>query len=490
MRRLCATILALCLLGSASAYTLRYTDASGAVRVRWPSNRISVALSASLSNPPANVKATGAEAQRAALNALLRWEEAAGLSFDVTPFSPKLSANAGDKPDGLNLITVAATPDNLKLFAGPHAGDLARTRTVTDDAGAILSADIALNPNQLFSTDGAPGTHDLEAVLTHEVGHLLGLAESGVLGATMSPRQGWNGLYGTVAWAGRTLSADDVSGIRALYGAKTADEPRASMEGTLTWPGGAPAVGVNVWAEELTTGRVAAAGLTLVNGKYRLEGLKPDVTYRLTASVLSGPLAAGDFASAYNWLAGVENPAHAQELGLRVSLGGQTAFLSKQLAQPSPAAPRPALFGMNGELGNVALTLTAGQTYALYLSGAQLAAEDTEIKALSPHLYVPPKSVKLLDGKAFGLKEPALGFDLSVSALAATGDYSLRVKTPGGVAFLPGALTVESAAFTGLAKRRTPDELAAKPNHEAAGPIISGANVLLETLDGGRNKER
>src|SRR5205085_11153002 len=130
--------------------------------------------------------------------------------------------NAGDR---INLITVSA--DNSSAFDSQD--NPGRTR-VFSDAGAITEADIALNPNDLFSSDGTPGTYDLESTFTHEVGHLLGLEHSAVIGATMQPRQAQNGLYGLPAFTQRTLSEDDAAGARALYGSQAG---RGSITGKL-----------------------------------------------------------------------------------------------------------------------------------------------------------------------------------------------------------------------------------------------------------------
>ena len=50
---------------------------------------------------------------------------------------------------------------------------------------------------------------DLETVALHEIGHLLGLAHSNVFGSVMFP---------TYSGERRLLSADDISGVQALYG--------------------------------------------------------------------------------------------------------------------------------------------------------------------------------------------------------------------------------------------------------------------------------
>ncbi|GMN20106.1 hypothetical protein TIFTF001_045282 [Ficus carica] len=52
---------------------------------------------------------------------------------------------------------------------------------------------------------------DLESVAVHEIGHLLGLDHSNVPAASMYPTF----IYGERK---RGLNADDIQGIRALYG--------------------------------------------------------------------------------------------------------------------------------------------------------------------------------------------------------------------------------------------------------------------------------
>src|SRR5712692_5340348 len=240
----------------ASAYSVHYHDASGIVARRWLANPIIVAFSRSLYSPPPNIK-VGSDVIGAAQRALQHWAAAANIQFletssSATSISPQ---NAGD---GVNLITVST--DNVAAFGSSDSPG--RTRVFYDSGGAIVEADIALNPAETFSSDGTAGTYDLEATFTHEVGHLLGLEHSAVIGATMQPRQAKNGLYGLPALTQRTLSADDRAGVRSLYGPRTGT---GSIAGKLIANGLAQTqtvFGGHVFAEDIATGKVFAGSVT------------------------------------------------------------------------------------------------------------------------------------------------------------------------------------------------------------------------------------
>lgn len=143
-------------------------------------------------------------ATRAIETALAEWTlyDTGVEAFSYEGRTPARSAAPGD--------------DNAVFFeeAWPWGRDvLALAVTWTAPTGEIAGFDLRINgsPDVQWSLDGREGTYDLQATLTHEAGHVLGLSHSDVGAATMSAtlRTGKTGK--------RSLHADDIAGVNHLY---------------------------------------------------------------------------------------------------------------------------------------------------------------------------------------------------------------------------------------------------------------------------------
>jgi Matrixin len=426
------------------AYTLQYRDSSGVVARRWVARPIIVAFSSSLSSPPSNIK-VGSDVIGAARRALQRWARVADIQFLETRTTVQTvsSANAGDR---VNLITVSA--DNAGLFGSSE--NPGRTRVFSDSGGAIVEADIALNPNQLFSSDGTTGTYDLESTFAHEVGHLLGLEHSAVIGSTMQPRQAQNGMYGLPAFTERTLSEDDIAGARALYGSQAGT---GSIAGRLvaTSVGGSskPVFGGHVFAEDAVTGRLVAGSITLATGDYRIDALDPG-RYRLIGQSLDGPVGAADIAAAGGSYANlldtippfrsiIRGAAPSQSIAVTSETTTSIGFFVS--SSPAPLV-KPRLIGMNGELSTAALPLEGGGTYTIYIAGEGVnRIPPNGISTSSPFLTIDESSVAEAQ---FDTPYPVISFQVTVDPYASPGEYSIRLQSiDGEFVYLAGAITIE-----------------------------------------------
>jgi matrixin len=407
---------------------------------RWLRNPIIVSLSTSIGSPPANIK-KGTDVRAAAERALQSWSAAAGIQFLETTTSNEKISPATDG-DGVSLITVSVV--NASEFAESDAP--ARTRVFFDSGGTITEADIALNPAALFSDDGTFGTFDLESTLAHEVGHLLGLTHSAVIGATMQPRQAKNGVYGLTAFTQRTLSAVDVTAVRALYSEQAT---YASISGRLSTniSGRSRSIlGAQLFAEDVATGGVTASSISSAAGAYRVDGLSAGV-YRVFAQPLDGAVAADEISNGPQSLMETtplfrsfvaSNKSLSQSLNVSANSDLKLSFF---IFSHTPAL-KPQLIGMNGELSTAPLPLRPGEAVTIYVAGEGV--DDVALDGISissPLISIVPGSLR--EAK-FDTPFPVMSFDIAIAHTIQSGEYTIRLQTTKGeLAFLPGAITID-----------------------------------------------
>ncbi len=419
-------------------------------QIKWPIKTIQIALSTSLASPSFALKPES-DVAGAVQRALNSWSTAANITFvEVSSKAQLISPTSGG--DGINLITIAPTAENLEIFG--EGNNTARTRVFYDpDTGEISEADIVINPFPYsadgeplqFSTDGTPNTYDLESTIAHEIGHLLGLSHSSVIGATMQATQGLNGTYGLPALTERTLSDADVAAVRSLYGSR---EKLGSVEGRIlnSIDGNLlPEVAAHVWIEDLASGRVMASTLTAANGRFSLGGVQPG-NYRAMAEYRDGHAdeptalnAAGEHESRLR-----QQPFRSVEIKSRLRVTAEkTTTLSYVLVPPQNSLPalNPRFLGINGELSTVPVPAKAGTKLTFYVGGEGVdQVPGTGLSVNSPYITVDPAS---LTSQQFHSSTPVISFEVTLAANAPPGNYSIRLQSNSGeIAYLVGGITM------------------------------------------------
>jgi hypothetical protein len=92
---------------------------------------------------------------------------------------------------------------------------LAATLTGYYSGNTIYDADVYTNTRYSYTsskeTDGCSGEYDIDGIMVHEVGHVIGIGHSNVSGATMYP------TVSSCNFNNRTLENDDLAAKNDLY---------------------------------------------------------------------------------------------------------------------------------------------------------------------------------------------------------------------------------------------------------------------------------
>ncbi len=166
--------------------------------------------------PSAGVGAADAEASvRRALNAWLTADCGNGSPSLAVELGERVSCDASEySRDRRNANIVMFREGQWPYEGAEDALGVTRLRFDLERApGEIWDADIELNAVTERLAVGTPKLNevDLDSLITHEMGHLLGLGHSLAAGATMMAG------YEKGSTELRSLSADDVAGICAIY---------------------------------------------------------------------------------------------------------------------------------------------------------------------------------------------------------------------------------------------------------------------------------
>jgi hypothetical protein len=103
---------------------------------------------------------------------------------------------------------------NLVLFRNASSGSAIATTYWWSSGNRIVDADVVFWDGGFTFFAGASGCSGgfyIEDIAAHEFGHALGLGHSASVAATMYPS------VSTCNTGNRTLDADDIAGVRALY---------------------------------------------------------------------------------------------------------------------------------------------------------------------------------------------------------------------------------------------------------------------------------
>lgn len=239
--------LLLSLLFSFSIFAHQSSLNSGGQKIRWPVNSIPLAINTNTSDLSSTVT------RNIIIDSINEWNNASVAQIRVSNASSNQVSFSSD-------------------FSIYGSAVLGVTQLNYNSSGNIQTASIFLNDNYSFAaTPGlyAAGQVYLGDVVTHELGHFLGLAHSEVLDSSMF-YSSFSGQY--------SIAADDAAGIRHKYSSSY-----GVISGYIKGGSNVGVLGSQIQAISAKTGKAIAA-ISDEDGYFEIGGLDLDDTYYLYSS--------------------------------------------------------------------------------------------------------------------------------------------------------------------------------------------------------------
>jgi hypothetical protein len=353
---LLAVLVAALAVPSFGAVRLTYEMPGGAVPVYWPASAFPI---------PYQIDAKAADMLSAATidRAFADWTKIPEANVSFRSAGVVNNATAGK--DGRNTISLADD-----LFANQHF--IGMTTNWYDSEGRMTEADIQIDPQAVR------GKYNIQLLVEHEVGHLLGLDHSAVISSVMYPFVG----YGSNV----ALDSDDRIGIATVY-PRVDPTAGATLMGQVTDDNGGVFAAQVVALNE--SGEPVATSLTKANGDFVLSGL-PSGNYRVYAEPLDGPVNAANLSGVWRGAKVVSFPTSFAPSGRMHVDAGKIYGNVNVSSAGAPVTLNPKSIGAFPEgsssmsLNSSPVTLRGGEVTNLAVGGDGFTSGMTTFEVLNP----------------------------------------------------------------------------------------------------------
>ena len=222
----------------------------------------------------------------------------ADLPVDVTTANMNTYLGNGTFGDGINPVVydTDGTITDAMLGSGAHTN-------VLGFAGSAYSTSPCQYVEGRAVINGAIGVSDatMTTVLTHELGHFIGLDHTQLDGMQGLATSNYPLMYPVAYRSAAGLHEDDIASVSALYPDATVATTYGTLTGNFRTAGGTAILGANIWARNTTTGQLfSVVSDYLMQGTGYFKLLLPPGTYTLNAEAIDRSFTGGSGVGPYS----------------------------------------------------------------------------------------------------------------------------------------------------------------------------------------------